>query len=208
MTRLILASRSPARLSTLRQAGIEPVVVVSEVDEDAAAAGHTAPEEVCLVLARAKAEKVAARLPDPAGDELVVGCDSVLEFDGRVWGKPHDAATARARWRAMRSGTATLHTGHWVVDARDAEHGGSGGALGAHAATRVHFADPSDEEIDAYVATGEPLEVAGAFTIDGLGGAFVRGVEGDHHSVVGISLPLLRELVGRLGVSWPGLWNR
>ena len=155
------------------------------------------------MLARAKAEDVAAS--DEADDAVVVGCDSVLELDGEVHGKPVDAAEAVARWRRMRGRSGVLHTGHWVVDTR--VDGGTGATLGAVASTTVHFADVTDAEIDAYVATGEPLAVAGAFTVDGLGGAFVRGIEGDHHTVVGISLPLLRDLLLDVGVAWTSLWS-
>ncbi len=206
MTRLVLASASPARLSTLRSAGVEPLVVVSGVDEDEVVTrnGVTDAAATVLVLARAKAEDVAARdeLPD---DAVVLGCDSVLELDGQVHGKPSDAAEAVARWRRMRGRSGVLHTGHWVVDER--LDGGTGGTLGASVSTTVHFAELSDDDIDAYVATGEPLRVAGAFTVDGLGGAFVRGLEGDHHNVVGLSLPVLRDLLAELGISWTSLWD-
>jgi septum formation protein len=209
---LVLASASPARLATLRSAGLAPYVLVSGVDEAAAIRpyGELAADEVALVLARAKAEAVAATLDgaDAPGDApssvLVLGCDSVLELDGEVHGKPADAAEATARWQRMRGRSGVLHTGHWVVDLRE---DGSGATLGAVASTTVHFAQVSDEEVAAYVATGEPLGVAGAFTTDGLGGAFVRGIEGDHHNVVGVSLPLLRDLVGECGVPWPTLWS-
>lgn len=203
--RLVLASASPARLSTLQHAGVEPTVVVSDVDEDAAVAdaveryGPLEPAQIALVLARAKAEAVAF---GERVDALVLGCDSVLEFDGQVHGKPADADEATARWRRMRGRIGVLHTGHWIVDQRPAAQGGSQATLGATASTKVYFATLSDAEIDAYVATGEPLRVAGAFTIDGVGGPFVTGLEGDHHNVVGISLPLLRELLIDIGVGW------
>jgi septum formation protein len=194
VTRLVLASASPARLATLRSAGLDPEVVVSGVDESQVRVSD--PAALATELARLKAEAVAARVPDA----LVVGCDSVLALDGAVHGKPVDAAEATARWRSMRGRSGVLHTGHCVV------------APGGHrvlraAATTVHFADVSDHEIEAYVATGEPLQVAGAFTVDGLGGAFVRGIEGDHHNVVGISLPLLREMLAEVGVVWVSLWS-
>ena len=207
MTRLVLGSASPARLATLRSAGVEPVVRVSDVDEDAEVrrAGVGDPEDVVLLLARAKAERVAAR-DDLPGDAIVLGCDSVLDLDGEALGKPGTPQVATERWRRMRGRSGTLVTGHWLVDVRDPGDGGTGGTLGAVAATTVHFADVTDAEIDAYVATGEPLAVAGSFTLDGLGGAFVRGVEGDPHNVVGVSLPLLRVLLGDLGVAWPSLW--
>ncbi|HEX3005021.1 MAG TPA: Maf family protein [Angustibacter sp.] len=206
---LVLASQSPARLKTLHSAGVDPVVQVSDVDEEAVEAaaretyGELDADQVALLLARAKAEDVAATLDDG----LVLGCDSVLELDGELHGKPRDAAEATARWRRMRGGSGVLHTGHWLIDLRDSEDGGSGATLGAVASTTVHFADVTDEEIAAYVATGEPLGVAGAFTTDGLGGAFVRGIEGDHHTVVGVSLPVLRDLLAECGVRWTDLWS-
>jgi len=200
--KLVLASASPARLTTLRAAGIEPAVQVSDVDEDAvldALPEGTPPADQVLQLARAKALDVAGR----ATGDLVLGCDSMLELAGQVHGKPADAAEAAQRWRRMRGRSGVLHTGHWLIDQRTT---GTGGQTGATSSTTVHFADLSDAEIDAYVATGEPLVVAGAFTIDGRGGPFVSGIEGDHHGVVGLSLPLLRTLLGELGVTVPDLW--
>lgn len=199
---LVLASASPARLATLRAAGVEPVVVVSDVDEDAVVAeaadryGALPPEDIALLLARAKCEAVASG-NDVSG--VVLGCDSVLELDGEVHGRPADAAEAAARWRRMRGRSGLLHTGHWLIDDRDA---GTGATIGATASTAVHFAELTDEEIRHYVATGEPLRVAGAFTIDGLGGPFVTRIEGDHHNVVGLSLPLLRDLLNDAGIGW------
>ena len=213
--RLVLASASPARLKTLQRAGIAPFVMVSDVDEDAVLAGarqtygDLAADEVTLLLARAKAEAVAGVLEsaeapsDAPADAVVVGCDSMLELDGAVHGKPRDAAEAIARWQQMRGRTGVLHTGHWLIDLRDP---GSGATVGAVASTTVHFAQLADDELAAYVATGEPLAVAGAFTVDGLGGAFVEGIEGDHHNVVGISLPLLRTLLADCGIPWVDLW--
>ena len=201
MIRFVLASSSPARLATLRTAGIEPQVVVTGIDEDAVLAAAVderklTPAESALLLARAKAEAV--REPGT----LVLGCDSVLELDGEAYGKPADADEALDRWRAMRGRSGVLHTGHWLVDHRTGSR-----STGDVASTTVHFADVTDEEIEAYVATGEPLRVAGAFTIDGLGGPFVTGVEGDHHTVVGLSLPLLRVLLAEFGVRWYQLWS-
>lgn len=203
--RLVLASRSPARLATLRAAGLDPEVVVSAVDEDAVVAryGVSDPAEVALLLARAKAEDVAAG----ATDALVLGCDSVLDLDGVALGKPGSAAVARERWLTMRGRSGVLLTGHWLVDTRDNDEGGSGASVGELSATTVRFADIDDDEVEAYVATGEPLEVAGAFTIDGLGGAFVDSVDGDPHAVVGVGLPTLRRLVRAAGVAWPTLWR-
>ena len=209
---LVLASASPARLSTLRAAGVEPVVQVSSVDEDAALAaaeavhGPLTPADVALLLARAKAEDVVrARVTDDQPECLVLGCDSVLELDGEIHGKPGDAAVAISRWQRMRGRSGVLHTGHWLVDDRDPDDGGTRGAVGATASTTVHFADLDDEEIASYVATGEPLRVAGAFTLDGLGAPYVRAIEGDPSNVVGVSLPLLRDLLGELGLPWRAL---
>ncbi|MEJ5866237.1 Maf family protein [Pseudokineococcus sp. 5B2Z-1] len=207
--RLVLASASPARLALLRSAGTDPLVLVSGVDEPAVVEryGVTDAEDVCLVLARAKAEDVAGRLDelDVAEDEplLVVGCDSVLELDGEVHGKPVDDAEAAARWRRMRGRSGVLHTGHWLVDAR--EDGGTGATLGAVSSTTVRFADVDDAEVEAYVATGEPLRVAGAFTLDGLGGPYVAGVEGEPSAVVGLGLATLRGMLGEVGVRWSDL---
>ncbi len=193
--RLVLASASPARLSTLRAAGLDPEVVVSGVDETQVRSHDAA--NLASALAQLKCRAVAERLADP--EAVVVGCDSVLAFEGEILGKPGDAATATARWRRMRGRSGVLHSGHCV-------RRGASEVIDA-SSTVVHFADVSDAEIEAYVATGEPLEVAGAFTIDGLGGAFVRGIEGDHHGVVGISLPLLRDLLADVGVAWTSLWR-
>jgi septum formation protein len=204
----VLASASPARLATLRSAGIEPRVIASLVDEDAALEAARAANpalsaaDAALALARAKAEEVAS-VHSPGA--LVLGCDSILELDGEWLGKPGDAATARDRWREMRGREGILHTGHWLVDARVP---GAGVEVGETASTTVWFAELSDAEVDAYVATGEPLAVAGAFTIDGLGGPFVERIEGDHHTVTGLSLPLLRHLCASIGVGIPELWSR
>lgn len=198
--RLVLGSASPARLATLRSAGIGPEVVVSGVDESQLDVED--PVHLALELARLKARAVAGRLDPAAGPAWVIGCDSVLEIDGSVHGKPVDADEARTRWQAMRGGSGVLHTGHCLVDT------GTGREVARSADTLVHFADPSDEELDAYIATGEPLKVAGAFTLDGLGGAFVRSIEGDPHTVVGIGLPLLREMFAELGVRWTDLWEQ
>lgn len=214
-TALVLASASPARLATLRAAGVEPHVHVSDVDEDAAVAsaervhGPLEPADVALLLARAKAEAVAsARRHADEAESLVLGCDSVLELDGEVHGKPADPAEATERWVRMRGRSGVLHTGHWVVDDRDPDEGGTRGSLGATASTTVHFADLDDAEIAAYVDTGEPLRVAGAFTLDGLGAPYVTAIEGDPSNVVGVSLPLLRELLAELGVAWRDLRAR
>jgi septum formation protein len=193
----VLASASPARLKTLRGAGLDPAVIVSGVDEDQVVGLPAG--ELALRLAELKCEAVAGRAEVPEG-ALVLGCDSVLELDGDILGKPEDAADATARWQRMRGRSGVLHTGHCLTDT------GSGTTVSASADTRVSFADVTDAEIAAYVATGEPLHVAGAFTVDGLGGGFVTRIEGDHHNVVGVSLPLLRDLVRRLGHEWTALW--
>lgn len=202
--RLILASASPARHKVLRAAGIEPEVLVSGVDESQV--DHSTPEALSQTLAQLKARAVAARIGDriAAGDEprtLVLGCDSVLAFQGAILGKPADADEAVRRWQTMRGRSGVLHTGHCLIDLTD------GREVGAVAATVVHFADITDEEIVAYVGTGEPLQVAGAFTIDGLGGPFVDRVEGDPGTVIGLSLPLLRTLLGELGLRITDLWT-
>jgi septum formation protein len=200
--RFVLASASPARLKTLRAAGLDPTMLVSGVDESTVE--WTDARTVCAVLARLKAQAVAERVRDmPADGErrLVLGCDSVLEFDGEVHGKPADAADAVARWQRMRGRTGTLHTGHFLTDADSGAHAAGVGS------TLVTFADATADEIDAYVRTGEPGEVAGAFTIDGLGGWFVERLDGDASNVVGVSLPLLRRLLGELGVGIADLWG-
>ncbi|WP_300679175.1 nucleoside triphosphate pyrophosphatase [Nocardioides sp.] len=199
MTSLVLASQSPARLATLRRAGIEPTVIVSGVDEDQLSGLE--PAALALELSTLKARAVLAHRELPK-ESLVLGCDSVLELDGEALGKPHTPEIAVERWRAMRGRSADLVSGHTLIDATD------GRTERAFARTTVHFADISDAEIAAYVATGEPLEVAGAFTVDGLGGAFITGIEGDFHNVVGVSLPLVRELTVALGYRWPSLWSR
>lgn len=188
--RFVLASRSPARLTTLRAAGIAQEVIVSDVDEDAIIAAHPdmAPRELVGVLAKAKAEAVAAQAPDA----VVVACDSMFEMHGELRGKPADAADATRRLKSMRSNHGTLHTGHHVVhgDAQRTET----------ASTEVHIGPMTDAEIEQYVATGEPLHVAGSFTIDGLGGWFIERIEGDHTNVVGISLPTVRRMFNDLDI--------
>ncbi|MFI9331620.1 nucleoside triphosphate pyrophosphatase [Kitasatospora sp. NPDC052868] len=193
---LVLASASPARLGLLRQAGLDPRVVVSGVDEDALSAAT--PAELALVLAEAKAKAVAA---DLTGGELVIGCDSVLELDGLALGKPADAVEALARWRSMRGRSGVLRTGHCVIDTT------TGAQASATASTTVRFGTPDDAEIAAYIATGEPLHVAGAFTLDGRSAPFVEGVDGDPGNVIGLSLPLLRSLLADLGVRITDLWT-
>jgi septum formation protein len=199
VTALVLASASPARLATLRSAGLDPVVIVSGVDESQL--DGLPPAELALQLAELKCAAVAER-GDLLAGALVLGCDSVLELDGEALGKPADAAEATRRWQAMRGRSGVLHTGHCLRD------GATDRVAAATASTTVHFAEVTDDEIAAYVATREPLHVAGAFTVDGLGGAFVTGIEGDHHNVVGVSLPLVRELAAELGHPWTDLWAR
>ena len=206
---LILASASPARTKLLTNAGITHSILVSDVDEDAVTAryGTPDPHDTSLLLARAKAEAVAA-LPEAEGS-LVIACDSVFEFEGEAHGKPWEPEVARERIRRMSGKVGVLHTGHWLVDCRDTDDdGGSGATLGGVSSASVYFAKLTDEEIDAYVATGEPLHVAGSFTIDSLGGAFIEKVDGDPHAVVGLSVSMLRELLASAGVKITDLWDR
>jgi septum formation protein len=188
--RLVLASASPARLATLRAAGVRPDVIVSAIDESAFHEATVA--DLVLALACAKARDVAGAI---YGEALVLGCDSLLDVDGAAYGKPLTAERAGAWWRELRGGTAQLKTGHallHVVDGRIVDEASD------VAVARVRFADLSNADIDAYVATGEPLQVAGGFTIDGWGGWYVDVVAGDHHAVVGVSLSLVRDLLRRL----------
>ncbi len=211
MTTLVLASTSPARLALLRSGGIDPITIAPGVDEDLVAdqatlAGLIAnTADMVHILAKAKAEAVIEH-PEARG-AIIIGCDSSLEFDGEALGKPHEPEVARERWLAMRGRSGTLYSGHWVIDNRDPRPGVEAPAVGRVSSSVVNFANISEREIDAYVATGEPLKVAGAFTIDGLGGAFLRSIEGDAHTVIGLSLPTLRELVLSLGIEYTDLWN-
>ena len=193
--RVVLASASPARLAVLRGAGLDPEVIVSGVDEDSYSAATTG--ELTALLAEAKAVAVAAT----QANGLVIGCDSMLDLDGVALGKPAHAQEAITRWHAMRGRTGTLLTGHCVIDAATGQR-----AAGV-ASSLIRFGTPADEEIAAYVGTGEPLGMAGAFTIEGLGGWFVDSIDGDHNNVIGISLPLLRTLLLDLNVTIPALWS-
>lgn len=206
-TRLVLASASPARRAVLRAAGIDPLVRVSKVDEDAVTAelpDDTEPDAVVVELARAKAGDIAADMAEEVTDCVVVGCDSMLLIDGALQGKPYTVDTARARWHEMAGRSADLITGHCVLRIADGQV--TGQSVGC-SATTIHFATPEPAELEAYLATGEPLQVAGAFTLDGLGGWFVDRIEGDPSSVVGIGLPLLRRLLREVGVGVAQLWG-
>lgn len=207
MTRVVLASASTGRRKVLRQAGVDPLVVVSGVDEDAVAAAlgpNASPPDVVCALARAKAEQVAGELDrGVATDCVVIGCDSMLFIDNQLCGKPGSADAALSQWRLMAGRSGGLHTGHCLLRLRD-------GAITHREVesdcTTVHFANPAEEDLRAYAAEGEPWHVAGGFTLDGLGGWFVDGIEGDPSNVIGVSLPLLRRLLGRAGLSVAALW--
>jgi septum formation protein len=190
----------------LRSAGVEPVVRVSGVDEDAVAASLVNPthEELVTALAVAKAEAVVPLVAEEYPDSVIVGCDSMLAYHDDIIGKPGTPERARERWRAIADDTGFLITGHAVVRLRDGEVSAS---ASESKSTTVHFDTPSEDELEAYIASGEPLHVAGGFTIDGLGGWFVNGIEGDHGSVIGISLPLTRRLLAAVGVPLTALWN-
>jgi septum formation protein len=190
----VLASASPARLATLRAAGLDPEVVVSGVDESIV---ESDPPTLCLKLAQLKAQAVADRLAPT--DAYILGCDSMLEFDGVALGKPVDADEARQRWREMRGRAGILHTGHCLIH--------NGRSVAEVASTAVHFGQITDDELDAYIGTGEPLHVAGAFTIDGLGGWFIDSIDGDAGTVIGVSLPLLRRLLRDLGTGVEAFWS-
>lgn len=191
----VLASGSPSRLRLLEQGGLAPVVIVSGVDEESieeAMADRPVPE-VALALARAKAEAVLGQVP---ADALVLGCDSIFEMDGVRLGKPPSADEALRRWQRMRGRAGVLHTGHWLIDIS------SGDAVGETVSTTVEMTDADDDEISDYIATGEPLQVAGGFTLDGLGAPYVAGVVGDPGNVIGVSLPAVRRLAIACGRSW------
>ncbi|HEU0180708.1 MAG TPA: Maf family protein [Agromyces mariniharenae] len=210
--RLYLASTSPARLQTLRAAGIEPIAIAPGVDEAAAvataeaASGPLEAPDMVQLLARLKAEAIVGREHDGEPiDGLILGGDSAFLTGGAIHGKPHLPEVARKRWLAQNGSHGDLWSGHWLIDHRG---GRANGAVGRADVATVRFAALDEAEIDAYIATGEPLLVAGAFTIDSLGGPFIRRVEGDPSTVVGLSLSTLRDLVRELGADWPSLWNR
>lgn len=208
MTRLVLASSSPARLALLRSAGIEPEIVLPDADEPALAAKartqnpNLSAQELVGLLAKAKAESVLHELSTEGA--LILGGDSALEFQGEILGKPHEPKVALQRWAKLSGNVGVLHSGHYLIDNRDPAN-----PVGAQmvSSTKVFFSKLSEQEIADYVATGEPLKVAGAFTIDGLGGAFIDRIEGDSHTVVGLSLKVLRELAAGFGVHYPSFWR-
>jgi septum formation protein len=207
MTRVILGSASPGRRKVLRQAGIEPLVVVSGVDEDAliTSLGDATPAEVTAALATAKAQRVAETLDATvAADAVVIGCDSMLYSAGRLQGKPETAAAAHDQWQRIAGGHGQLHTGHCVLRLRDSDIVFEAAETSV---TTVHFGKPTAEELRAYIADGEPLRVAGGFTLDGLGGWFIDAVDGDPSSVIGLGLPLVRRLFERAGLSIADLWQ-
>ncbi len=206
MTRVVLGSASSGRLGVLRNAGVEPVVIVSGVDEDAILAEHPGtPAEVVLALAEAKAHDVVSKVPaDLAADCVVIGCDSMLLLDGRLCGKPGTAEAARAHWQAMAGKSGALLTGHCVIRLQD---GAPTGCASGTRSTTVHFANPPEADLDSYIASGEPLAVAGGFTLDGLGGWFIDSIDGEPSNVIGLSLPTLRRLLVTLEVAPSQLWS-
>ena len=208
MTRVILASASPGRRKVLRGAGIDPLVVVSGVDEDALVAAlpdEAGPGDVTTALATAKAQAVADTLDaELSTDCVVIGCDSMLYRDGRLWGKPATEAAAIEGWRAMAGGSGQLYTGHCVIRLRDNR---IDAVVADHAVSTVHFGRPSEADVRAYARSGEPTAVAGGFTLDGLGGWFVDGVDGDPSAVIGLGLPLTRSLFERVGLAVAELWT-
>lgn len=207
MTRVVLASASSGRLQVLRHAGIDPLVVVSGVDEDAVTAGlppESGPGQVVCALASAKAEQVASMLPpDVSVDCVVIACDSMLWFDGELRGKPGSADAARAAWNEMAGRAGELYTGHSVLRLRD---GTLTHRTSASDAATVVFGTPTPDELEAYIDSGEPVRVAGGFTIDGLGGWFIDEIEGDPSTVIGIGLALTRTLLQRAELSVADLW--
>ncbi|WP_232663924.1 Maf family protein [Pseudonocardia sp. TRM90224] len=205
--RVVLASASPARLGILRSAGLDPVVEIADLDENALLETMPAasPGEKVTALASAKATVVARRIAATHPDAVVIGCDSMLHIGGNLVGKPAGPDEFRSRWTTMAGGTGELVTGHAVLRMSD---GDIDRVAEGHAGTGVRFGDPSPAELDAYLATGEPLRVAGAFTLDGFGGWFVEGIDGDPSNVIGLSLPLTRKLLSYVGVTVTDLWRR
>ena len=218
---LVLASQSPARRRILQEAGITPIVKVSQVDEDSILdqIPSASPAEKVCALASAKGKAVASAICAgtlslheadlPECECVIVACDSMLEAGGELLGKPHDPQVALARVKALSKAHTTLWSGHYLAHL----HCDEGGWKVARedtlpSSTDIHFGSINDEEAHAYVASGEPLEVAGSFTIDGLGGAFIEAIEGDHHNVIGISLPLIRTMMADMGLQWVSLWDR
>lgn len=206
MTRVVLGSASTGRLGVLRQAGLDPLVVVSGVDEDAviASLADAPPEQVVSGLAAAKADEVFTHLPAAVAEDcVVIGCDSMLFLDGQLCGKPGDVDTARRQWQSMSGRTAQLYSGHAVLVVRD---GAVAHRIADTGITAVHFGSPTDTDLEAYLESGEPLGVAGGFTLDGLGGWFIEGIDGDPSNVIGLSLPLLRRMLATAGLSIADLW--
>lgn len=194
--RFVLASASPARLRLLQTAGIEPIVCPSDFDESQVQVSN--PPELVKTLAKSKAETVAKQFPDA----LVLGCDSVLDVAGSIYGKPESAEQAIARWQKMRSQVGDLYTGHALIDPSQRK------ILVRSIATRLYFADVSDRQIETYVATGEPLKCAGGFALEGRGGLFVEKLVGCHSNVIGLSLPLLRQMFSEMGYDITDFWSR
>jgi len=194
MPTLVLASQSTSRRRLLESAGLKPTILVSNVDEETDFFNSMTPEDMVIALAITKAHTVREQINYPA---IIIGCDSTFEFEGQALGKPGTAHVAKERAQRVRGKSGYLHTGHCVIDTQQERE------ISDRVTTKVTFTDMSDAEIDDYIESGEPLHVAGGFTLDGFSSPFIPSIEGDYTNVVGISMPFLRSAMTQLGYSWP-----